>query len=36
MMQRRVVMLGGLLASTSLSSVRAASDITMIYVGGWD
>jgi hypothetical protein len=36
MMQRRVLMLGGLLASTSLSSVWAASDIQMIYVGGWD
>jgi hypothetical protein len=29
-------MLGGLFASTSLSTVRAASGIKMIYVGGWD
>lgn len=35
-MQRRVVVLGGLLVSTSLSTVRAASEIKMIYIGGWD
>jgi len=35
-MQRRILMLGGVLASTSLSNVRAASAIQVIYVGGWD
>jgi hypothetical protein len=35
-MQRRILMLGGLLASTSLSRSWAASDIKMIYIGGWD
>jgi hypothetical protein len=35
-MQRRILTLGGLLASTSVSRVRAASDIQVIYVGGWD
>ncbi len=35
-MQRRALMLGGLLASTSLSTARAAPEIKMIYVGGWD
>jgi len=29
-------MLGGLLVSTSLSTAWAASDIKMIYIGGWD
>jgi len=35
-MQRRILMLAGLLASTSLSTVRAASEIKLIYIGGWD
>ena len=36
MMQRRNLVLGSLLASTSLSRAWAASDIKMIYIGGWD
>jgi hypothetical protein len=35
-MNRRAFLIAGLLASTSLASARAASDLTVIYVGGWD
>jgi hypothetical protein len=35
-MTRRAFLIAGLLASTSLGSARAASGLTVIYVGGWD
>jgi hypothetical protein len=35
-MNRRAFLIASLLASTSLAPARAASDLTMIYVGGWD
>ena len=35
-MNRRAFLFAGLLASTALSSARAASDLKVIYVGGWD
>lgn len=35
-MNRRALLIAGLLASTSLASARAASDLRVIYVGGWD
>ncbi len=35
-MNRRAFLIAGLLASTSLVPARAAADLTVIYVGGWD
>ena len=35
-MNRRAFLIAGLLASTSLAPARAASDLTVVYVGGWD
>jgi hypothetical protein len=35
-MNRRALLIAGLLAATSLTPARAASDLTVIYVGGWD
>ena len=35
-MNRRAFLIAGLLASTSLVPAYAASDLTVIYVGGWD
>lgn len=36
MLARRTLVLGTLLASTSLSPARAEGKVTVIYVGGWD
>ena len=35
-MTRRAFLIASLLASTSLAPAYAASDLTVIYVGGWD
>lgn len=35
-MNRRAFLIASLLAPTSLASAHAASDLTVIYVGGWD
>lgn len=35
-MNRRAFLVAGLLASTALGSARAASEVKVIYVGGWD
>lgn len=35
-MKRRALLLAGLLASTELGSVKAAQDVKVIYIGGWD
>ncbi len=35
-MNRRAFLIASLLASTALAPARAASDLTVIYVGGWD
>ena len=35
-MNRRTLLLAGLLATTSLNSARAANKVLVIYVGGWD
>lgn len=35
-MNRRAFLIAGLLAATSLTPAGAASDLTLIYVGGWD
>jgi hypothetical protein len=35
-MNRRAFLIAGLLASTSLAPARAAPDLTVVYVGGWD
>jgi hypothetical protein len=35
-MIRRAFLIAGLLASTSVVPARAAQDLTVIYVGGWD
>ena len=35
-MNRRAFLIAGLLAATSLTPASAASDLTVIYVGGWD
>ncbi len=35
-MNRRALLLAGLLASMALGPVQAASEVKVIYVGGWD
>ena len=35
-MNRRAFLIAGLLAATSPTAASAASDLTVIYVGGWD
>lgn len=36
MLERRTLILAGLLSGTSLVPVRAQGKVTVIYVGGWD